>query len=617
MAEKKKKKMARLKSKLGCISSLFIYFDSSKKNKHKKKEKKNAVATNGTNNKSGKQVQITLDKRPVSPPSICSFGSGTSGKSSVFFETDEGTDDQWHHADSSFDSFVTHEIDGQFFFSAKDDPKLSQEVFEGIHQYPPIPTVEVDPALPSPISVTNMKTLLRSYQHDEEEDLQQSQQNKEATELAALALEHQAQRLMSLDDKQDANDIFTSTNLLLEELKIPGVTKVSEKGFPGALTEEELEAVERLWSELKSRDPIYNEIVRSFSVVEKEAYSLCRFLRARKFDVDAVFMLLEEAREHYEIAKKHDFYPNLEESLGFSRAIFLSQYPEIYCGNARNGCPVQYMKLGSVQPEGIKCLLSLDESDRYFWNGMMHNYTPLLEEGRRINPKFVRTENMTIYDLSGVSRSQVNSDTLEMVKVGAKVMTSFPETLHCLLIINAPSWFGLVWSVVRKLIDARTASKIEVFTNSKKGMARMRDLIDNSQIPSDYDGTGPSLAHAASGVSAAAGSTGTSRPQDRLHKVVVLNKVMHVPKKQEKSKTFDLKDGETMTVTIYTRCKNGANATITREGSDSPILEKDVAGEEEHKPYSVVLGDVKGPGNFVVRLKASGGPGNFLILGNM
>ena len=72
------------------------------------------------------------------------------------------------------------------------------------------------------------------------------------------------------------------------------------------------------------------------------------------------------------------------------------------------------------------------------------------------------TENITVYDLKGVSRSQVTADTFEMIRVGNQVMSSFPETLHCLLIINAPGWFGFVWSVVKKLIDPRTASKIEV-----------------------------------------------------------------------------------------------------------------------------------------------------------
>ncbi|KAK1745950.1 CRAL/TRIO domain-containing protein [Skeletonema marinoi] len=616
------KKMAKLKSKLGCISTLFTCFNPSKKKS--RKEKKNAVDIDNVEKLDKLEKldiineQTTLEKhiekRPISP-NIGSCGSVTSarsGRSSVFFETNEGTDDQWYQEVNSFDSFVTHEIDGQFFFSAKDDPKISQEAFEGIHLYPPIPTVVVDSAPTTPVTTTNMKTLLRSYQYGEE-DVQQLQQNKDATEKAGLALEHQAQRLMSITEKQDANEIFDCTNVLLEELKIPGV--VSEKGFPGALTEEELEAVKRFQSELKSRDPIYSEIVRSFSVVEKEAYSLCRWLRARKFDVDAVFEMLDEAKEHYEKAKKHDFYPNLEESLGFSRDVFLSQYPEVYSGNARNGCPVMYTKLGSIQPEGIKCLVLVEDADRFFWNGNMHGYTDRLEEGRRINPNFLRTENITVYDLEGVSRSQVNSDTLDMVKVGAKVMSCFPETLHCLLIINAPSWFGLVWSVVRKLIDARTASKIEVFTSSKKGFARMRDLIDNSQIPSDYGGTGPSLAQAASGVVSATPRS-ASNPQDR-NKVVVLNKVMHLKNRQEKSKDFTLEECQTMTVTIYTRCKNGAKASIIREGSESPMIEKDVVGEEEDKPYSMVLGEVKGPGNFEVRLKSISGPGVFLTLGKV
>jgi hypothetical protein len=49
-----------------------------------------------------------------------------------------------------------------------------------------------------------------------------------------------------------------------------------------------------------------------------------------------------------------------------------------------------------------------------------------------------------------------------MIKIGNQVMTSFPDTLHCLLIINAPLWFGAVWSVAKKLIDPRMAAKIEV-----------------------------------------------------------------------------------------------------------------------------------------------------------
>lgn len=64
--------------------------------------------------------------------------------------------------------------------------------------------------------------------------------------------------------------------------------------------------------------------------------------------------------------------------------------------------------------------------------------------------------------MKGVSRSLLNNDTFDMIKTGNQIMASFPETLHCLMVINVPGWFGVAWSVVKKLIDPRTASKIEV-----------------------------------------------------------------------------------------------------------------------------------------------------------
>ena len=75
-----------------------------------------------------------------------------------------------------------------------------------------------------------------------------------------------------------------------------------------------------------------------------------------------------------------------------------------------------------------------------------------------------------MYDMKGMSRSLVNNDCLDMIKTGNQIMTSFPETLHCLMIINVPGWFGVVWSVVKKLIDPRTASKIEVVRLMRRAM---------------------------------------------------------------------------------------------------------------------------------------------------
>lgn len=196
-----------------------------------------------------------------------------------------------------------------------------------------------------------------------------------------------------------------------------------------------------------------------------------------------------------------------------------------------------------------------------------------------------------------------------MIKVGNDVMTSFPETLHCLLIINAPSWFGLIWSVVKKLIDPRTASKIEVFTSAKAGLARINELIDESQIPADYGGLGPALADSS-------GSVG-DEPQSGRRKVVVLNHLMTLTKKHmEKTREFTVEEGKCCTLKLYSRCSSGVHVELFKSDSDSAIVNMNVVGGEEEEPYSRTVGTCEG--GEVYRLRLVGKvPGSFLILGIM
>ena len=145
------------------------------------------------------------------------------------------------------------------------------------------------------------------------------------------------------------------------------------------------------------------------------------------------------------------------------------------------------------------------------------------------------------------------------------------------------------------------------FTNAESGLKRMGEMIDASQIPSDYNGEGLSLAEAAaSPVGGESSSAGC---------LVVLNKLMNLSKKTpEQSHDFELKDEKQVTLTLYSRCKEGAKATLCRAGTGDQVTSID--GVNDSEPYSRTIGTIKGPGSFSVRLKAnSSDPGEFLVLG--
>lgn len=187
-------------------------------------------------------------------------------------------------------------------------------------------------------------------------------------------------------------------------------------------------------------------------------------------------------------------------------------------------------------------------------------------------------------------------------------LSPLSQTLHCLLIINAPSWFGFVWAIVKKLIDPRTASKIEVFTNAKSGLERMNELIDNSQIPSDYGGSGPALAKAASGVSKVDSRTRT--------KVVDFSHLIQLSKKNPENECiFEIEAEKQLTITVYSRCKTGCKATVSRVGDSKKFFELDVVGDVDEEPYHRTIGAVKEPGSYRVKLKSLSTHGNYLVVG--
>lgn len=172
-----------------------------------------------------------------------------------------------------------------------------------------------------------------------------------------------------------------------------------------------------------------------------------------------------------------------------------------------------------------------------------------------------------------------------------------------MLIINAPTIFAMSWSIIRKLIDPRTARRIQVFSNINKGLARLHELVDKSQLPVEYGGTNISVRDAMLQVSAKEGDQGDARQDTEL---------MYVRKRSKAEHVFQIDKGEILNLRVYTRSTSSGRITLTRDGSDEKLGEEDNQGLGSHtkegapmnRPQcKTIASGISGPGKFRLRVQ--------------
>lgn len=165
--------------------------------------------------------------------------------------------------------------------------------------------------------------------------------------------------------------------------------------------------------------------------------------------------------------------------------------------------------------------------------------------------------------------------------------------MNKMLLINAPSFFSLSWTLIKGWLDARTANKIEVIASRKAWEARLLELVDVDQLPSDYGGTGPSTADVFKREAA--------RGDDIKRRLVHL---LHVRSSGHHQVT--LETGEIAEISVHTRSLTGAkfevtDATTKALVADANVAHKGTNADTEMPSNIAVVKDLKGPGTFKIK----------------
>lgn len=378
----------------------------------------------------------------------------------------------------------------------------------------------------------------------------------------------------------------------------------------GHLTEAEYQIYLQFkeWIFAQPRDVV--STVFHYGADEPMEYGLCRWLRARKFKMDDLKIMIKDATEISAEARKEGFYPDAEAALGAPVSVFLSQYPQLYCGHTNNGCPVFISKPGALNVQGIECLTTIPGIIRYHWYAQMHDFNNRLWERRRANKEFNRFESVSVLDLGGLRASNVNRRALNIIQVQIKIDSlCFPETMNRMLIVNAPGFFAFTWKIIRGYIDARTAAKVEIISNKEKMEKRLKELCNPHELPSDYGGT----AEPTSEILMRGG--GAERGARRR-----FNELL-----SRGSSPFEFKlggGGEEAEVWVYTKATGGATFTVLGADGDpvaAPVMVRHTGGtgEDDDPSRILIVKSVGGPGKFKVRASGISGSEYFLLIGNV
>lgn len=254
-------------------------------------------------------------------------------------------------------------------------------------------------------------------------------------------------------------------------------------GYYPNISSEQLRAVNELIELIEGKSLNFNHDD------ENEFLKLLRFLRARKFNVQQAFKMVEEdVRWRHEENRVKLRFETAEEVLGCDLTQIFKYFPTWIQGFDKQKRPVSYRKFGQFEIWNVLKLTSMQQLIRFHaWEteqalNKMYRYSK--ETDNNIET-FV-----LVIDASGWNLGLATSDAFTFIKGMALTDSDhYPERLGTMIIINAPSVLAIAYRVIQGFLDDVQKEKIKIFsTNRNEWQEVLYNHIDKDQIPIQYGG---------------------------------------------------------------------------------------------------------------------------------
>ncbi|KAJ6613348.1 CRAL-TRIO domain-containing protein [Mycena sp. CBHHK59/15] len=237
------------------------------------------------------------------------------------------------------------------------------------------------------------------------------------------------------------------------------------------------------------RREIFKEgILHEGDTIGTDDETLLRFLRARKFNLAQSKKMIADAQEWrkaFNGTGLDQLYAEIDPFDYPEREAVFQCWPLYFHKTDKKGRPLNVHTLSGVD---FPKLYQTCTPERH-WHSLVVNAECLPREvlpassrqaGKPIGTVFV------IVDLKGFSLSkfwQMKTMARDSFQISQDY---FPETMGQLAIVNAPSSFAFIWSMIKPWLAKETADKVDILGSNYKNV--LLDLIDADSLPSTLGG---------------------------------------------------------------------------------------------------------------------------------
>jgi hypothetical protein len=170
-------------------------------------------------------------------------------------------------------------------------------------------------------------------------------------------------------------------------------------------------------------------------------------------------------------------------------------YPRWTGRRDRHGIPVYVYRLASLNSQAQKELSAVSEERRYerlvaLYETMLRVVCPLVSAIPSPVYPMPISSTFTIIDLENVSLRTMWNLRGHLQQASTLANANYPETLHRIYVVNAPSFFPTVWGWIKSWFDPYTRSKISILgkVSSSETREALLSEIAPENLPKVYGG---------------------------------------------------------------------------------------------------------------------------------